>query len=265
MKSKVKPIEVTKNYRNAVKYIQAVNARPDSKNVPKIGYVETIEKYIGKTGKPLKRALRSQKARAEFNAAVKLFNKKRPSTRDIGRLATESAKSGGKLSFRSVAKMAASGDIKLKTFRALRDDVVDKLKEEMPYDIFGNLMNSLASVPSITTEDFYDVLDIVQKGVADLPESALQDLQLDDLHNYIDDIKRNTGTVDEELILQYINADNPDNVTKAAEYIIAQGEDLSGRELESIGEHLSELEENGIDIYILSEDDVASVLNGERI
>lgn len=265
MKSKVKPIEVTKNYRNAVKYIQAVNSRPDSKNVPKIGYVETIEKYIGKHGTPLKRALRSQKARAEFNAAVKLFNKKRPSTRDIVRLATESVKSGGKLSFRSVAKMAASGDLKLQTYRALRDDVVDKLKEEMPYDIFGNLMNSLASDPRITTEDFYDVLDIVQKGAADLPESALQDLQLDDLHNFVNDIKQSTGGIDEDLILQYLNADNPDAVTKATEYILAQGEDLAGRELESIGETLSELEENGIDIYMLSEDDVVSVLNGERI
>jgi len=265
MKSKVKPIEVTKTYRNAVKYIQAVNARPDSKNVPKISYVETIEKYIGKKGTPLKRALRSQKARAEFNAAVKLFNKKRPSTRDIGRLATESAKSGGKFAFRSIAKLAAEGDLKLKTYRALRDDVVDKLKEEMPYDIFGDLMNSLASDPHITTEDFYDVLDIVQKGAADLPESAIKDLELDDLHNFVYRLKENVGEIDEKLILDYLNADNPDNVTKAAEFIIANGDSMLDRDLESIGEVIAELEENGVDIYDLSEDDVASVLNGERI
>ena len=223
---------LTKNYKNALKYIKAVNARTDSANVPKLSYVETVNKYLGKKGAPLKSKLKSQKAIKEFNAAVKEFNKNRPRSKDVTKLKG--------MNFAQIAKEAQKGQVKM--LKQVRDDEINQLREEI--NVGSGFINMLASDDRITTDDFYNILDMLKNRIDEMPESAKESASADDIYNIIEKLAGMKNTTGEEFNVnvfgQMLGVEDTSIIEHALNVLIDKGyfEDAGFYDLQSLGEAL---------------------------
>lgn len=80
---KAKPERLNRNYKNALKYLKAYKNAVANDGAPRVDYMETIAKYVGTKGQPLRRELRYQPAIKEFNEALRQFNATRPRASDL--------------------------------------------------------------------------------------------------------------------------------------------------------------------------------------
>ena len=264
---KAKPIQVTSKDKNARKYVTA-NAGGD--NIPRPAYVETIEKYLNKNGTPNKRALRSRKAREEYNKAVSDFNKARQKgeisalnkamgksttrTKSGAKRGKNAVKQARKIDYTEIARQASQEDSK--TARQVRDEIINKIKDEV--NIGSDLINRLASDKSISTEDFYKIIgelydSITNSMPADVRDDISKDEAFDAIMKYHETIE-NGGDIDAELLVELLNsADNTEASDLALEFLDEYGFNGADFNLSSLGEALQDLEID-VDIYELSED-----------
>ena len=270
---KAKPIQVTSKDKNARKY---VTAHAGGDNIPRPAYVETIEKYLNKNGTPSKRALRSRKAREEYNKAVSEFNKARQKgeisalNKAIGK-STARVKSGAKrgkmpakqarkIDYAEIARQATQDDSK--TARQVRDEIINKIKDEV--NIGSDLINRLASDKSITTDDFYKIIgelyDSITNGMpADVREDVTKDEAFDAIMKYHETIA-NGGDIDADLLVELLNsADNIEATDIALDFVDNYGLRGADFDLSALGEALQELETD-VDIYDLSNDQLEKLL-----
>lgn len=267
MMKKVKPIQVTSKDKNARKYVQAFAG---GDNTPRPAYVETIEKYLNKNGTPSKRALRSRKAREEYNKAVSDFNKARQKgeisalNKALGVSATKgksgakrgkkAVKQARKIDYAEIARQATQEDSK--TARQVRDEIINKIKDEI--NIGSDLINRLASDKSISTDDFYKIIGELYDSITNgMPADVREDIKKDDAFNAImkyHETIANGGDIDAELLVELLNsADNTDASDLALEFLDEYGFSGADFNLLSLGEALQDLEMD-VDIFDLSED-----------
>lgn len=264
---KSKPIVVTSKDKNARKYVQA---HLGGDNTPRPAYIETIAKYLNKNGTPSKRALRSRKAREEYNRAVKEFNKARQRgelsalNKAMGKSTTHAksgakrgkmtAKQARKIDYAEIARQAAQDDSK--TARQVRDEIINKIKDEV--NIGSDLIHRLASDQSITTDDFYRIIgelyDSITNGMpADVREDVTSDEAFNAIMKYHEAIE-NGGNIDADLLVELLNsADNIEATDLALDFVNEYGLHGADFDLSALGEALQELEVS-VDIYDLSEE-----------
>ena len=267
MMKKAKQIKVTSKDKNARKYVQA-HAGGD--NIPRPAYVETIEKYLNKNGTPSKRALRSRKAREEYNKAVSEFNKARqrgelgalnkamgkstPSIKKGAKRGKMTVKQARKIDYAEIARQASQDDSK--TARQVRDEIINKIKDEV--NIGSDLINRLASDKSISTDDFYKIIgelyDSITNGMpADVREDVTSDEAFSAIMKYHETLE-NGGEIDAELLVELLNsADNIEASDIALDFVNEYGLRGADFDLSALGEALQELEMS-IDIYELSDE-----------
>lgn len=270
---KAKPIQVTSKDKNARKYARAYVGMD---NTPHIAYVETIAKYLNRNGTPSKRALRSQKARAEYNKAVREFNIARQKgeisalNKAIGK-STTSIKKGSKRSntvvkqarkidYAEIARQASQNDSK--TARQVRDEIINKIKDEV--NIGSDLINRLASDTSITTDDFYRIVGELYYTITDgMPSDVREDVSVDDTFSAImkyHALIESGGDLDADLLVELLNsADNIEAADIALDFLEDKGLTGGGFHLSALGEALQELEQT-VDIYSLSDDQIEKLL-----
>lgn len=262
---KLKPIVVTSKDKNARKYVQA---HLGGDNTPRPAYIETIAKYLNKNGTPSKRALRSRKAREEYNRAVKEFNKARQRgelsalNKAMGKSTTHTkngakrgkmpSKQARKIDYAEIARQASQDDSK--TARQVRDEIINKIKDEV--NIGSDLIHRLASDTSITTDDFYRIIgelyDSITNGMpADVREDVTSDEAFNAIMKYHEAIE-NGGNIDADLLVELLNsADNIEATDIALEFVNEYGLHGADFDLSALGEALQELEVS-VDIYDLS-------------
>lgn len=224
--------KLNKNYEHAEKYVKALNAANLGASVPKLAYVETIGKYIGKRGKVRVSALKSQKAVKEFNAALKQFNKSRPKISDIGKIQKTASKSGGKIPFKDIAKQAAENNVKLA--RQIRDETIDTLRNAV--DVGSDFVNLLASDSNISTDDFYTIINSIKEKIESATDAERESMSADELYSKIANLEK-YGDVEyiASIFEQMINSDkNSYEIADAAHALIDNGYDPTDYDLDKL-------------------------------
>lgn len=184
-----------------------------SGTLPKNATTQALSKFFGKTGKPLKRQLRSKKQREEYNRLLLKYNRERPTQKKEAQK-REAIRSKQVETYRkNVAPKRAK--------KAVADynkllDILTSVKDDIgTYVSYNEARALIQDAPAVNADDIIKFIKEHWKQMQDsLPDFAKQEqtkrdtLKLDNMFNELREVMHDFNTYDMDKVSEYYTIKN---------------------------------------------------------